>query len=155
MSVEYPGLSSSDEDPLTEAGQGSTRPVWYLSDESQSFPQGYSRGRVLLRPHAWRPPTDVYETDDLLVVRVEIAGMREEDFIISLTDRLLSIRGMRQEAPERRAYYQMEIYFGEFHSEVELPCAVVPEKVKAEYEDGFLRLELPKELPLRIRISDE
>jgi HSP20 family protein len=90
----------------------------------------------------------------MLVVRVEIAGMREEDFSISLAERLLVIRGVRQETSERRAFHQMEIFFGDFLSEVELPCAVVAEAASAEYKAGFLRLELPKEHPLRIRISD-
>jgi len=152
--MEHPELFQSSENAVTEAGPGPSRPGWYLSEEVQSFTQGLPRGRNTLRPHAWRPPTDVYETDDTLVVRVEIAGMEEEDFTISLTDRLLSIRGTRQETPERRAYYQMEIFFGEFLSEVELPCAVLPEKARVEYKAGFLRLELPKEQPLRIRISE-
>ena len=46
-----------------------------------------------MRTPVWRPPTDVYELEETLVVRVEIAGMREEDFIIQLNGRILSIRG--------------------------------------------------------------
>jgi HSP20 family protein len=155
MSIERPGINRSSESALIETSPGISRPSWFLSEDVQSLSPGFNRGRNSLRPHAWRPPTDVYETDETLVVRVEIAGMEEKDFTISLTDRLLTIRGVRQEAPERRAYYQMEIFFGEFISEVELPCAVQPEKVSAEYQSGFLRLELPKEQPLRIRISEE
>ena len=74
-----------------------------------------------MRPHVWRPPTDVYETEDAIVVRVEIAGMREADFTVALVERSLLIRGVRQDLTERRAYYQMEIPFGEFSTEVELP----------------------------------
>ena len=47
---------------------------------------------VLVRhTHTWRPPTDVYETDENVVVRVEIAGMKETDFSVALTDRMLII----------------------------------------------------------------
>ena len=55
----------------------------------------FDNWRLSLRSTSWRPPTDVYEVDDDLIVRVEIAGMREEDFSIELNGRILSIRGMR------------------------------------------------------------
>jgi HSP20 family protein len=155
MSIERPVYFRFDENSEIEAKPGSLRPGWFLSEDVQSLTPGASRGRNTLRPHAWRPPTDVYETEEALVIRVEIAGMDEKDFTISLTERFLSIRGVRQETPERRAYHQMEIFFGEFLSEVELPVPVQPEKVSAEYKSGFLWLVLPKEQPLRIRVSDE
>jgi len=131
------------------------RPGWYISEEVQSFSIGTNRTRNGIRQHIWRPPTDVYETELTFVVRVEIAGMQENGFSISLANRLLSIRGIRQEMPERRAYHQMEIFFGEFASEIELPGPVVAEEVTAEYLDGFLRLEFPKEQPRRIEVKDK
>jgi HSP20 family protein len=103
----------------------------------------------------WRPPTDVYETDDSVVVQVEIAGMEEGDavftskFTISLADRNLTISGVRRDPlPESQAltlsYQQMEIRYGEFETEVYLPWAIVEEEIEATYEDGFLRVVLPK-----------
>jgi len=124
----------------------------YFLDEVQSSGSTSSSWRVTLRSHVWRPPTDVYETKDVVVVRVEVAGMREEDFSISLSGKNLVIRGVRTDIPERRAYHQMEIVFGEFMSEVELPCNVYAEQAKAEYKMGFLRLELPKTYPQKIQI---
>lgn len=131
------------------------KPGWYTSEEVQSLTPGASRWRNGIRPHIWRPSTDVYETETAIVVRVEIAGMREEDFSISLANRLLSIRGVRPDLPARRAYHQMEIAFGEFSTEVELPGPVLTESVVAEYTDGFLRLEFPKELPKKINVKEE
>ena len=130
------------------------RPGWFISEEVQSLTPGANRWRNGIRSHAWRPPTDVYETEEVIVVRVEIGGMQEEDFAISLAGRLLTIRGQRPDLPERRAYHQMEIFFGEFLSEVELPGPVVAESITAEYQAGFLRLVLPKDRPKRIQISD-
>jgi HSP20 family protein len=129
-------------------------PDWYFLEDVQSSGSTSSNWRVTLRSHVWRPPTDVFETHDAVIVRVEIAGMREEDFTISLSGKFLVIRGVRPDAPERRAYHQMEIVFGEFMSEVELPCAVISEEVNAEYDKGFLRLELPKTQPKKIKIED-
>jgi HSP20 family molecular chaperone IbpA len=155
MIVERPGFQGSGENAEIEASPNPSRPGWFLSEDVQSLTPNAYRGRNTLRPHAWRPPTDVYETEETLVVRIEIAGMDEKDFTISLTDRTLTVRGVRQETPERRAYYQAEIFFGEFFSEVELPVPVQAEKVSAEYQTGFLWLVLPKEQPLRIRVTDE
>lgn len=108
--------------------------------------------RLSMRTPAWRPPTDVYEFEETLVVRVEIAGMREEDFSIQLNGRLLSIRGARQDVAERRAYHQMEIRFGEFSIDLELPFDVESEQVQATYSNGFLRVQLPKARPRHIPI---
>jgi HSP20 family protein len=131
------------------------RPGWYTSEEVQPITPGVNRWRNGIRPHIWRPPTDVYETEEAFVVRVEVAGMREEDFTISLANRMLVIRGLRQDKSERRAYYQMEISFGDFSTEVELPGPVVADQVVAEYTDGFLRLEFPKEQPKRITVKED
>jgi HSP20 family molecular chaperone IbpA len=93
----------------------------------------------------WRPPTDVYETESEIVVQVEVAGAEDTDFYLSLDDRSLTIRGMRDDTmTERRAYYQMEIHFGEFYCDVELPSPVDKEQIQAEYHDGFLRVTLLK-----------
>ncbi len=102
----------------------------------------------------WRPPTDVYETDEQIVVQIEIAGMRREDFYIDLQGRHLIIGGLRQHGPASpRAYHQMEVNFGEFRSEVELPTPVERDRVEADYDAGFLRVVLPKLKPHRVEVS--
>lgn len=107
-----------------------------------------------VRSSAWSPPTDVYETDDAIVVRVEVAGMRGEDFEITLEDGFLKISGTRPDVPERRAYHQMEIRFGKFSTAVGLPAPVDVEKSQAEYEDGFLTITLPKAKPNFIQVKE-
>jgi HSP20 family protein len=133
----------------------SMRRVWHISEDFQNSITETSRWRISSRPHAWRPPTDVYETDDAIIIRVEVAGMRESDFTISLVERNLTIRGIRQDTSERRAYHQMEIPFGEFTAEVELPFTVISDKVEATYHDGFLRILLPKAHPKHIKVEGE
>jgi HSP20 family molecular chaperone IbpA len=96
----------------------------------------------------WRPPTDVYETDSEIIVQVEVAGAEHTDFYLSLDDRHLNIHGVRYDATaERRAYYQMEIHYGEFYSDVDLPTAVDKGQIQAEYHDGFLRVTMLKAHP--------
>ena len=97
-----------------------------------------------VRSTTWSPPTDVYETEDDCVIKVEIAGMRDEDFEVALENNILLIRGNRPDLNQRRAYHQMEIRSGKFELAVEIPVVVDIEKAKAEYKDGFLVVILPK-----------
>lgn len=96
------------------------------------------------RPHVWRPPTDLFETETAYVVRVEIAGMQESELHIAHEGQLLAIYGNRSQASGRAAYHQMEVRFGEFLSLVELPGAAQIEAVSAQYNDGFLLVTVPK-----------
>ncbi len=101
----------------------------------------------------WSPPTDLFESEEALVVRVEIAGMKEEDFEVALENNVLLIAGARADSPERRAYHQMEIRFGKFATSVALPAPVDAEAARAEYKDGFLTVTLPKAKPNQIKVE--
>src|SRR4030042_2999817 len=133
----------------------SMRRVWRISEDFQNSLTETTRWRITSRPHAWRPPTDVYETEDAIIIRVEVSGMRESDFNISLVERTLTVRGIRQDTSERRAYHQMEIPFGEFDTEIELPYTIISDKVDANYRDGFLRITLPIAQPKHIKVEGE
>jgi HSP20 family protein len=106
--------------------------------------EAYNNVTWHVRSNVWRPPTDVYETDGSVVVKVEIAGIRDEDLDVVLQDNLLLISGMRADASGYRAYHQMEIPFGKFSVGIELPVRVDVEGASAEYKDGFLTINLPK-----------
>ena len=103
----------------------------------------------------WRPPTDVYETADAIVVRVEAAGMTEGDFSVELARRVLVISGRRLDRGSSKiAYQQMEISYGDFRTEVHLFTPVNAAAVEATYRDGFLVVTLPKAGVLRVPVSD-
>jgi HSP20 family protein len=114
-------------------------------------------GWMVRQGRLWRPPTDVYETEDHIVVQMEIAGVQPEDLSIVLHDRRLTIGGVRPdraaEPNERRAYHQMEVAFGEFRSDVEIPAPVDETGITAEYSQGFLRVTLPKLKPHKVTIE--
>jgi HSP20 family protein len=103
-------------------------------------------------PKIWRPPTDVYETDDCIVVKVEIAGMDEADFSISLDSRVLSISGVRRDPAAKLGYQQMEILYGHFETHVHLPRAIQADKIEATYGGGFLSVRLPKAQPHQVPV---
>lgn len=107
-----------------------------------------------VRSSVWSPPTDVYETDEAYVVRVEVAGMRDSDFEITLENGFLQVSGTRPDVTERRAYQQMEIRFGRFSTAVGLPSSVNMDASRAEYADGFLTITLPKASPTIVEIKE-
>jgi HSP20 family protein len=125
------------------------------SDDEPGWPEAvhYYAFRLRQQGRAWRPPTDVYETDSDFVVLAEVAGMRGVEIAVTLDEQVLRIRGRRPEARGARAYHQMEINYGEFVVEIRLPVPIDREGIDASYVDGFLRVTLPKALPRRISVS--
>lgn len=111
--------------------------------------------QVQVHSNLWSPPTDLYETKVNYVIRVEISGMREADFTVSVEGNYLVISGNRPDVQERRAYHQMEIRCGKFSSAISLPGPIDFEKTTAEYEDGFFIVILPKLKPSNIAIQEE
>lgn len=98
--------------------------------------------QVHSQSHIWSPPTDVFETENAYVVRVEVAGMRQQDFSVQVENNFLKISGSRADKSERRAYHQMELRYGEFSTIVAIPGPVDVDNSSAEYEDGFLTVTL-------------
>ena len=95
---------------------------------------------------AWTPNTDVYETPDNLVVKMEIAGIEKDDLEITLNDRLLLVRGHRKDPCRQRpcSFRQMEIDYGYFERRIVIPRSVDGSRVRAQFQNGFLHIELPK-----------
>ena len=116
---------------------------------------GSTWARVGRRGAIWVPPTDFVETEDQLIVQVEIAGVKLSDLVVSLQDRRLIISGTRSDrGPAQRAYHQMQVRFGDFATEVELPAPVDEGAIEASYIDGFLRIVLLKQKPRQIDVQE-
>lgn len=129
--------------PKPELEIHSTRSAWSNPQEIHFRVTTPSR-QWTSRPHLWRPPTDMYETQKEYSVRVEIAGMQDAELNIAVEGRQLAIYGLRQPPGEHAAYHQMEVRFGEFLSVIELPGPIEVDAIQAEYKDGFLLVTLPK-----------
>jgi HSP20 family protein len=88
----------------------------------------------------------VYETPDHLVVRLELAGIRKEDLQITIEDRVLLVRGQRRDPCRQRrcTFRQMEIDYGHFERRIVIPRSVDGSRIRAQFENGFLHIELPK-----------
>jgi HSP20 family protein len=93
----------------------------------------------------WIPNTDVYATDNGLVVKVELAGMRSEHLEITVEGNRLRISGNRPDGCRSpKAHFQvMEINYGPFESVLEVPAGYDLSQAKAAYLNGFLRIDVP------------
>lgn len=98
------------------------------------------------RRRAWRPAVEVYETEETLEIVAEIAGMQGDDIDIELEGDVLTIQGTRPDpAPcEQRTYHIAHIEYGAFAVELRIPFAVDTDSAVAAYDNGFLRIALPR-----------
>ncbi|MFQ5862909.1 MAG: Hsp20/alpha crystallin family protein [Candidatus Brocadiales bacterium] len=94
----------------------------------------------------WRPPTDVYETDEAIVVKMAISGASEKDISIVLEGNTLIISGRRLDPSDDKklCFYLMEIRYGYFERGITLPKYIDENKIEARYKDGFLTITVPK-----------
>ena len=89
---------------------------------------------------------DVYETDDALVVKGALPGVRPEEVDISVTGDVLTIKGETKSEEETKDgnYHRRELRYGSFARSVPLPTRVNHEKAEATFENGILTVTLPK-----------
>jgi HSP20 family protein len=118
---------------------------------------------VLHRSTTWRPPADILESPEKIRVKVELAGMNEEDIEVTLYEDALVISGERRDDHEYEqglSYHEAQIRYGPFRIEVYLPASgptygsasssthrptsIVRDAVSAHYENGILSIDLPK-----------
>jgi HSP20 family protein len=89
---------------------------------------------------------DMYETNDAVVVKAAIPGIKPEDINITVSGELLTIQGETQQEEETKesTYYVQERQYGTFSRTLNLPTMVIADKANAEFEHGILKLTLPK-----------
>ena len=94
----------------------------------------------------WNPVVDIYDKDDHIVIKAEIPGVDKKDITIDIKDRVLTLKGERSSANEEKKdnFYRRERTFGKFERSFTLPAEINLEKVKADYKDGVLKIEIPK-----------
>jgi HSP20 family protein len=94
----------------------------------------------------WNPAVDLYEKDDHFVIKAELPGVDRNDIKVDLKDRVLTLSGERtydNEVKEEN-YYRKERSYGKFQRAFRLPADVDSDKIKAEFKDGVLQVEVPK-----------
>jgi HSP20 family protein len=131
--------------------RGSGSLTVHLADELDVYFNEVAHGRPVgfVASPKWKPRTDVFETDGELIVHMDIAGMRAEDFSVELDDGILKISGERiaRQQEGKRHYHAMEVQIGPFERRFRLPVVVDPASIRATYEHGFLEVRLAKQPP--------
>ena len=94
----------------------------------------------------WNPVVDLYEKDDHFVIKAELPGVNKNDIAIDLKDRVLTLSGDRSYENEVKEenYFRRERSYGKFQRVFTLPADVDSDKIKAEFNDGLLQIEVPK-----------
>ena len=127
------------------------------SSGEDPFVELYGEFRDRLRGDRWHPEADVFETDEAVVVRAELAGVRGEDLRVTVDGETLRIAGARA-APEPadvKRLHQMEIATGPFERRLRIPIAFDRDAVSAHLSDGFLTVTLPKRVAIQQRVPIE
>ena len=123
------------------------------------FDNFFSSQRPLfsLSEKVWNPPADVYETPENVVIKMEIAGVSQEQLEISVEGNFLVIRGCRREDTphSKENFHLMEIRYGRFERVFGMPVKLRAETINAQYSNGFLLVTIAKAslLPQQIAID--
>lgn len=112
-------------------------PAW---SAPAAFPQNESEGAE------GQLTIDVYQTENDIVIKSTIAGVKPEDLDVSINNDMVTVKGERknEEVVENGNYYYQECYWGGFSRSVLLPVDVIPEKADASLKNGILTIRLPK-----------
>ena len=127
---------------------------WDPFDEMMSFRKAMDRffdqptaPSRLMRGDIFDLDVDLSENDDEYIVEASIPGINPDDLDITYTDRVLTIKGETKEDSEKKEkgkYHIRERRFGSFYRSISLPAPVSEKDIKANYQDGILKLHLPK-----------
>ena len=110
------------------------------------FDDAFTRPLRLNDGHWSMPAVDMYQTDNEVVVKAAIPGVKTDDVQINVTGEVLTIKGEVKEKEEvkEKAYHLREQRWGMFERTLPLPMDVIADKAKAEFENGVLTITLPK-----------
>jgi HSP20 family protein len=94
----------------------------------------------------WKPPVDIYETPEEIIVLVEVAGMSRKSISVAIENNVLKVSGNRSDyAPSANTkMHQMEIDYGKFERLIRITIPIDADKTSAQYKEGFLRITVPK-----------
>ncbi|MBS1704905.1 MAG: Hsp20/alpha crystallin family protein [Armatimonadetes bacterium] len=125
--------------------------LWQVGAELQRLSEEVAPvAPKIARRRAWEPAVDILESDDFLLIKAELAGVRSEDvrLIVQPEQKVLTIRGVRhpdETSARFRVVRQIEIFHGEFERPIALPEIDLDlDDIRAEYRNGYLFVAIPK-----------
>jgi len=108
------------------------------------------------RTNTFIPKANIIESEDKLMFAFEVPGMKKDDIRVTATDKLLSVKGRREDRmkSEKEQHVRQEMLTGEFERQFTLPETVRADAIKAEYSNGILTIELEKKDEVKPRQID-
>lgn len=120
----------------------------HLREEvNRLFEQSLSRsGQEPVAAQTWSPAVDIYETEDIIGLRIDAAGIRAEDIDIQISNDTLTVKGERklEQPTDGKQYMRLERSYGPFQRSFTLGVHIDQQGVHASYRDGVLEITLPK-----------
>lgn len=113
------------------------------------FDDAFTRPFSLMRDggSTWSSPAiDMYQTDNEVVVKAALPGIKADEVQINVTSDILTIKGEVKQSEEKKdkAWHIREHRWGAFERSLQLPTGVIADKAKADFNDGILTITLPK-----------
>ena len=95
---------------------------------------------------SWAPSVDIFEDKEKLIIEAELPGMKQEDFELSVENNVLTLSGERkfEKKTDGENYHRVERSYGSFSRSFTLPQTVSADGAVADFNDGILRVSLPK-----------
>ena len=90
------------------------------------------------------PSVNSIENNDSFEIDLAVPGMKKEDFSIELNDKVLVISSESSNNIENDKMRLNEFNFSSFQRSFRVPDSVDPDKIKANYKNGILKIKLPK-----------
>jgi HSP20 family protein len=139
----------------------SFRDALALQNRMNSLFQDFNRSQGetdALTTAAFVPPVDVYEDEHKVVLKLEVPGMKQDDFDIRVENNTLTVRGERKFEKEEKEenFHRIERRHGSFYRAFTVATTMNTENVKASYDAGVLKIELEKRAeakPKQIKVS--
>lgn len=106
----------------------------------------------------WEPNTDITESEDEVLILVELAGVKRDDIMVKIKNGKLLVEGIRRHVlPAKNVYFhQLEINCGEFLKSIPLPQSIEHNEISAQFQEGLLEIRISKtDKPVEIPISQE
>lgn len=127
------------------------------TEVNRLFSRAGGSGEVAER-QSWMPQIDVFEIDDAIKLKAELAGLDPDDISIEVQDNVLTLSGERrfEEEVKEDKYYRIERRYGTFSRSLSLPQAIDENRIEAKYDNGVLEVTVPKAevaKPKKIQVS--
>ena len=111
-----------------------------------------------LSSYGWRPSVDIYEVEGGIVIKADLPGVEKADVRVEVRDNLLTLKGVREDETDRgdQCYFCHERDLGQFQRTFTLQYNVDPEKIKASFKNGVLKVTVPEpeeEKPRKIQVN--